>query len=1282
MELIQGWFLTVWTDFSLLSPTAQVTFVLGGLTFVAGVLVGLYKLLRKPKSVSVTQLTSAEDERARILNLIEKGNVSVADATELARTLYGAWSEVEVARPGRLDGASADARVINEMSDSNDARLEFSKIVTELATSSDENDRDVIMKYARGDRTAAILTLVARAEKAGADGAQLWRQVAALAMPFDQGAAIHALRQAADLDPNDCVSLCRLSRAHSMRDDAEAAKSAAEEALSRARAPSDRARALNRLAIAYVILGQTGKASDAIEKAVDEARKGAAEMPDDIKRAQVLANAYESQSLIKVSMGQIVDGNAALDRAITLYDSILKLVPDNEFVIAERLFALVSQVYLDRATGNPEKAVQRCSLLLNEIVAASTAYPDNLWIAKEQGIALLHMAYAYDEMGRDIDAFHAAERAEAICNALIRRDPALQANKTNRLWAQVLKARVSARQGHIDTAKVTLDQMIASSRRAAQSGTVSTRNMLSIALQENGALRLALGDLLGAEESYTEAHELSVAIAAADPDDVDKQIAALTAAFAMASILSAKDDYVAQLDLLKNITARAEELMVAFPALKSLKTQVAVAYSHLGDAYSALMQTDAAIAHAKRAEELYMEIARINPESFEEKSNALICRRVTASHFLRTGEVKQARRLIQCILEELDALAETPEKESRLAPQRSTALFLLASTYEEDGDFDTANAARVQATELLKARYEVAPMVAERRLSLISAFLDHGKLLANADHYAEAMVQYELGEALIDQSSNQKNRVEAQLAMVLRYNRSFAARNLGEINLSRRLAVEALEMAEAQGHDPADLQGRINLGFVYLNEVSKEKHNGNWDAARDWLKKIQKIVDMLEQNPAAAKELQKSIINEQIDIALNIGDRATALDRLEQLISHARDDVDTSPTPAKQAALADLALRQAGLSYQFGRPNSTLPGALALLERLDRDHSSSPLVASQLSDLWERLAAVHNLHDDYAKAVSALERALIYLPETEDPGSLNRIALLRLDLAETHDFRDAVAAMLEEVGCIEALLPAMRAGIDERRYIVHVEEGLARLRARAAIKRTEFDAAYTHIAEAEALSREYARLTPSLAEPIYSWLECHGLRLDILEMQGRLEDGSEIIKALAELIDALKKVVNDNDSLLKACIYFERSRASVQAAQGQDFETLSLAQETLEKANELQARVPSAWLAFQIGLIHRVLSQAYAGLKDNDAALTARQASVEQFTKLTNLAPDNAVYARNLLRDLYAVARLSQEPTDYVSAARQLTRCRSNGVLLDGHAWAEQLFNDPHISAM
>lgn len=1249
MRILLDWLQSVVSDFMALSPTAQMTFAIGGLTFLAAFIVGAAKsiaFLRKTNKEDA-QRESVESERARILRLLENNRVSTSDAIELARLLYSGTAVSEGSALEEVISRESSEQTVSALTSGDEERLAFAATVKELATSDDFSDRAVILQYARGDRAAAINMLEARAKSAGKNGADIWREMATLALPFDHEKAVMALQQAADLDRTDVVSMCRLSRAFSRVGDNAAAKEAAERALDRAQDDSLRGRALYRLAHATLQMGDTGEAARLAKAAVDAARKGSAELPDDEDRARVLANAYEILSDTQVALGSYFEANASLDKAVKLFEYLLKLSPDDEEVMLDRFRAVTAQGYLEWKAGSSAAAVALLDKVIPEIRNSMTDQPQNRWFAESYGAALLYRALALCDLGREEEAMEQAREVELLSEKQIKADHTQLNARNNRLWAQIYRVRMLYSLGRVKDAEELRDVMIAHARKDVAIGTDNARRNLAVALMEDGDLRLDLGDMLGAEESYKESFEITEGIAKYDAASVDKREEVLLAAWKLANHARAQDEYVTYQRIAADTLKSAQQLLADYPFAPRLKADVAYAHEVMADAAGCLGDEGGFLEHAEKAKNLRDALEKANPDDFQVRLCAIETTRLLAAGFSDAGQEKRATEMVEEALAALEVLADTPEKAERLAGSRALCLIVLSSIHERSGEFDEANQAHLDALALVRARYETAPELQERRMRLISTLTSYGDLLKGAQRTEEARAHFQQALDLAESTSNNPNRSEVTSKVVALQRLASCEEIIGNKELADQIYAQYRTTAEELAEEDSDLNAQGNLAIAYVNEAVENLSVGSWKDAEDWLSKAKTVSEKIPAEQQIAQHVRYLVTNAALELALHFGEGETFRKHIDTLVAIAKKKEVSQPSLINTCELCDQMIRQVSLHNVYGQPNAYFAEMAAAVEAAERRFGEKVLARPQLAALWERLGRLCNQLGKPDDAIAAFEKVLVAYPPNLNTDRPVQLANVLSELAATHVSVDAFTAAESCLTKVDALIPVIQDRYDQPHFAIYQKIEIAQNRARIALLTGALKDARNHALDMENSAMALECELPGHADPFLHLFNAIDIEAEALLIEGKIQDAGPTYDRLVNM--ALRSVDVFGSTRIQKDIdcHVALLRSLIDCASGEYQSADEAARSALDTILVVYEEEPTAFRRSLMGSLRQAISEALVGLGEVTDAIAMQRKANADFHLITIQAPKLRADARRYLHGLFVLSRLTKDEEDF-----------------------------------
>jgi tetratricopeptide (TPR) repeat protein len=246
--------------------------------------------------------------------------------------------------------------------------------------------------------------------------------------------------------------------------------------------PRVRVELLNILGSSFMSLGETETAETVSARALQEARENLS--PDDALalRAGIL------RSWVLMYRGKTSEARSALDEVFAAVDRGISL-PDEELVLAWRV-----RCGLDVDAGNREEAVTAGR---EAVRLADERLPDE---NQEKLLALLELAYAYQQSRRNPEAFQVAQRAYRL---------AVDTHPDNPLHPNVIKAR--ARLGNDLAGVERLEEGIQELEQAVRDATTvfgPSSMTVGVYLQNLVSFQLQAGMVKGALESSKRSLEI------------------------------------------------------------------------------------------------------------------------------------------------------------------------------------------------------------------------------------------------------------------------------------------------------------------------------------------------------------------------------------------------------------------------------------------------------------------------------------------------------------------------------------------------------------------------------------------------------------------------------------------------------------------------------------------------------------------------------------------------------------------------------------------------------
>ncbi|QIE48260.1 hypothetical protein G5B38_21915 (plasmid) [Pseudohalocynthiibacter aestuariivivens] len=979
IDRAKGWALTLWQDFLALTPTEQVTWAIGFVGAALGVFFFVIRAVRRRGDEEKPALPQTDKDR--ILALIASGDATVNEATELARALYsatdGAGIDGGVKALEPMGGGSGEG--LAAIADGDDERRAFTDIVAELATSGTRSDRNVVLQYARGDYASAIATLVRRAEAAGAAGAPIWREVAALARPRDQARAIDALRNAIALDPGDVVSICRLARSLLMTDAAEEAEKVAHKALTGARSAEDRARALIQLSSAQASNGALGDALNSAGNAVDEARSAAAAAPQERGVARILGNAFERLAATHGNAGALVDAREAIENATRIYRALLEDDPNDEDTLLELTLSLMWAAEIEKEMGDLPAAIAVMQEALDHSAAASAAHDGNLWLANAHAEALARQAFRQEDFGDSAAARDLAKSAEALARDIVAKDANFPAARRNLIWAVLLQARLLRREGRVEEAEAQLARVTQEARAQAQSGSDTALDLLGVVLfdqgdgaKEAGALELAAG-------YYDEALEMFRRMADADPDDLTKRRRVIIGAFATGGMAVSRGDYEKHAALADENLKACREIVEKNPGGWQAKSLLSDALKF--SSYSAALQrkSDEMIALSQETLDLQRALCAANPSSYSEAKGLIGILHRFAENMLAEGRVPEAEALAKEAVTEAQRLAGIYPNNAEITAELQAANNVKAAVLIEIGDFNDALALRTDNVQACRDYLGDAPRSTDRRQALSTALRTRAECFASAGQSDAALADIEEALSLLDMSANEvlhRDRID-HLVLIARKAKYLNA--LGRRDEARALEDEGHRLSLEYAENRADLNAQRNLLASQYLITWRAVGEGTDDEAEAAITLYESLFERVSEDPQFIRSCADNVLEMRFSRAVRSVDLPAQSRLLQQLVDSAK--AQSAARPRSLAPRANLVGRLARQAATLTRdePDAAHKVAVEIEAELDallEQFVGHPAVLRFVTDEYNRLSLIMQQLGRVESSIALSERTV------------------------------------------------------------------------------------------------------------------------------------------------------------------------------------------------------------------------------------------------------------------------------------------------------------------
>jgi len=1281
--LVFEWLSLVAQDFAALTPTEQATFAIGGVTFAFAALAGGWKTIKVlRRSDDAPPITPDDLELTRILKLIETKKLSGEDAVALGQ----AFLRDTIADDGLTDagqGIAPASEGLRPLVEEDEDRRAFSKLVQELAMSDEMADREVILKYARGDRQSALATLAAQAEAAGAEGADKWHEVAVFATPFDHDRAIGALKKATTLKPDDAVSHCRLSRLLLSDDDIDGAIAAADAAMTCAKDKATKARAMMRKGLATAQGGDVRSASQLIDTALDTARAAAAADASNEDTVRALANTYEAQSIVRADMGSPIEAAAALDRASSLYEELLKFSPDDEDLMLERLRARLRQGYLLRVSDDPEGACDIYSRLLPEYDDALAKRPDNRLIAQDKVAAILDWAFALDALSDESRAIAKLDQIESLINTLLPVAVRPDELRSHRIWSGILRARILTRQGHVAEAIELQDKVLSDARQAADTGRSSAIRNLSIALEGVGSLRAELGNAMGAENSLHEACDLVAKRASEDPGNVSKQEDAILIQWKLAAFAKDQMDVGRYFDLVRDTHETVQNLASSFPGKTHLRVLLAHSHRLMADAYVQRNEDSdhaAALEQSEQGCRLYRVLAQLNPNDFKTVHGELDSDRIHAAFLVSEGRLSEGLALAESALRKCDAMATTNEKAARLAVAKSRCHVTIAGAYREMNEYEKAVLQHQKAVGILHKHFAHGDKIRSRRHSYMDGLIAYGDLLVSAEKSDLAEQQYLKALDLVDRSANAPDRREERYELVLKSKLQFVSRSMGNLDTSRRYQADALALAEEQAEYPEDVVAQQNLARAYVGEAAEAIRDHDLVTAKVWIGRAKTVAARVVDNPEVAISVELGIREQQLILAAQSDDHAACKEHIDRLVELKQMQLDRRWTRDNQLALYDLLLRQAAQHYRFGKPDHLLPDLVGKLEQADGDQGGKQLSRARLATLWFRLGHIYSPRHLHREAAMAFAKSIDLREGSDNASQLYSLASTHVDHAKSLESMGNIQSAIQETENAEALLPAVRSAVDDPCFALELEAGVAQSWAAIALFQGNATAARSALNSAFQAIKSLANLRPNNPNPPLHEFAIRLSELDAADIDGDPDRRKSLLQAIRQAGDKALEL-SEKKTYIAACVdnYLAVQQIILSTDTGGANDALDHAVAIEEPLCRAAEEPTSHFLPQVKSMFYIAASEAALAAKDVDQTRHFTEQAVNECALLAGFAPDDWVYACQHLRSLHVKARATNDDDDFTAVRTRLTELEERGMLPKHHPWLTRLLADGRV---
>ena len=1289
MDEFLFWVANAISDFRSLSPTAQITFASTALGFAGALLVGFWKLFIKKRRTAVTTPdTQPTSEIERIVKLVESGNATAREAAELARALYGAADQTND-RPdaaGADSGHGTDQQTYSKITGRDEERRAFTNVVAELATSDDSFDRDIVLQYARGNHDAAISTLESRAQAAAENGAPIWREIAALARPVNQAKAILALREAINLDPADVLSICRLSKALLTIDKPTEALETAQSAVNASPDQATKARALVRLCAAQRAVGETFQASETANRAVEAAKNAATEDPSDVERARMLANAFEQKCAVQITRGQLVEACETVEKSIRIFEHLHEDDPSDEDTLLDLTRARFSRAHLEKVMGDITASANTLKEASSFAAQAAKDNPGNLWLANADAEAVLRYGFAVDTLGLDEDALAYGEKAELCAANICSRDPDYAEARQNLIWAKVLQVRMLAQLNRIEDARERSHDMVEVARRGADSQSDAAKYMLSVALHEQGNLNLALGDLLGAEEDFTEASQIVEQIADADPTNVSKRDDAIIASWKIGEVAVAKSDFSAYSDIVKENVQACQAQVDQNPGSWSAKNALAYAFAAAGHASSLMENHEESVDFGQMALDVYSKLAALDPDSLDAKHSEIDTRRLQSAFLKNVNRTNEALELAEQAQHEIEALNEKTPNSTKFTGALHKSRLNLSDLLSATGSLQRALDLRRENCELLRSLHEAAPLVKSHRRDLLHSHLRYGELLRSAGKNQAALEQIECAEALMDRQSNNPTRDDLETILVVKDRKSGLLAAMGRVSESKQLEEECFRLSIEYANNPSDLNAQKNLVVAYLNKVDNEFEQNQWDAAEELLGKAVETSQKLSDNKAYIREIEQSFIEKQFSIATARADSDLQSKLIAKRVEYAREEVSKNPVNlTNRLRLSDLLARQNNLERRLEKGPRQFDPIIAEAISIDKDFPDEPRVARSNFETWYRVASAMQADGWYTEALVSADRAMqcqrTVKSETETaPWSHRATATLHLLMARCHYGLDRLSHAVQELEATKEHLIAFKAEPELEKHVRPIQLDIFDIQCEILNTQGKVAQSAEILTEFETKALEHTAKEPSNAGAWISLASVYYFAFSHLQYTDRLAEAAPSVKKIEDAVSRFSELTEDAEAKEYVDVFTRLAHIRILIYENQFDRAKDAAHKNKTVITARLDRRVSTHSLRNLASTHDDLGEIALLTDDRQAAIAEYNNALAAIDRAKGYTPDVAALDHQKLKCLYFRAQATQSPQDFETVKSHLAWMQERSRSMGPDRWIIDLLSDERVA--
>lgn len=1083
----------LWSDFLGLTPTARVSFAITVCGFLGGI--GYWGILQirhdsPPPAQPPPVLPDSSAGWERILRMVERGDADLQQATEFARVVYNhapaSPAPLHVARDLQGD-PSADTPADAAADAQRDDQRAFVRVAAELARSNLKAERDVILSYARGNVAAAFEALTRRAEQAGPDGAEIWREIAALAGHRDQARAIAALNRVLSLEPGDDASRVALAKALMATDRHDEAIAHLHQVVETAADRHLRLRALNRLATAYRQSGRLSEAATSIEQAIELARAGMQDCADDVEGARLLAMAYATRGLIRKHAGHLIDARAATDQALRLFDALVADFPDDERIILSRMQTYMTRADCEHEAGYLEAATETLAQAIESARAAVARFPDNLWISKEQARAMILLANRRREKGEDSEAAVCYEVALALLTEILTQDPTFAAARQDAIWCRIEKSKLALADGQVGRAASIMARLRIDARAAAATGAPDAQDTLGAVLYYSARLEEELGDFTTARSYSQEARAIGQHLATQDPSNRRARHRARYAAFQMGNIARLEGDFDAYRDTVRQILAEVADELAGDPGNWSLKNDLA-GYRRTA-AFASLLANhlDEAGAHAAEGIDLARRNLRDNPGNIGALHGLGEALRIGAQVEMDRAHLDTAEQMLAEAMQHADAaIAAAPENVHSVV-QKVETLAMVMHLANARADSDTAIASGRQALDLSRRLHLRSPRSLTGRQRLVSQSTKLADTLAANAHTLEATRLCQEALELLRAGNHSPTRDERMSELVVLDRLARLSLHMGKSAEAARHRADCFALTAKLAENQADLQAQRNMASVLVGRATEALEAGDEARIDDAVKALQDFDASMAKAHPGLIEIGQNLREIRFSRALRRSDIDLQIALLHEMSAAQAAEIGRSDTVPARLLLIDLQARLAVTETEIA-PERAKVGLLGAVETL--------------SDLIARDAGNRAI---LGRAHETLARLRYTATSLQEAGLANRLAddLVGISGRLLEQTPDEIGALRRHIAGLLARANA-RMPLDERQPML--------------------DAA----AEADRVLTRLANVSEDRAELLdHAWtiLNLRRHALDRFETEVEFRDSME---RLAELLDQQEKAAPQN----------------------------------------------------------------------------------------------------------------------------------------------------------